>query len=53
LLEAGRFDSCVFYGETAGYFGSATTVDDAVVAYEVADDAESVVERTLGFIDDL
>ena len=40
-------------GDGAGDFGGTTTVDDAVVADEVPDDAESVVEGALGLIDDL
>ena len=53
LLESGRFHGRVFDRETAGDFGRAAAVDDAVVADEVADDAEGVVKRALGFVDDL
>lgn len=53
LFQTGGFDRRVLDGETACYFCCAAAVDDAVVAHEVADYAEGVVERAFCFIDDL
>lgn len=53
LLQAGRLDGRVLDGQRAGDLGGATTVDDTVVADEVADHTESIVEGALGFVDDL
>lgn len=40
-------------GDGASDFGGSSSVDDAVVADEVADDTECVVESALGLVDDL
>jgi hypothetical protein len=53
LLEARRLHGGVLDGDGAGDFGGAASVHDAVVADEVADYAESIVERALRLIDDL
>lgn len=41
------------HGEAAGDLGRAAAVDDAVVADEVAHDAEGIVQCALGLVDDL
>lgn len=43
LFKTGRLDGGIFDGERAGDFSGATSVDDAVVLDQVADDAESVM----------
>jgi hypothetical protein len=53
LLQTGCLDGRVFDRQAAGDFGRTAAVDDAVVADEVADDAEGVVEGALGFVDEL
>lgn len=53
LLQAGRLDGRVLDGQRAGDLGSATAVDDTVVADKVADYTEGIVEGALGLVDDL
>lgn len=53
LLDRSDLVGLVRDGDGARNLGCASAVDDAVVADEVADDAEGVVERSLGLVDDL
>lgn len=53
LLQPGRLDRRVLDREGARHLGGAAAVDDTVVANEVPDDAEGVVEGSLRLVDDL
>lgn len=53
MLETRGLDCCVFDGERTGDFSCSSTVHNTVVADKVADNAEGIVERSLGFVDDL
>lgn len=53
LLDRGDLVGFGGDGDRAGNLGSTAAVDDAVVAHEVADDAESVVQCALSLVDDL
>lgn len=52
LLETRALDCCILDGQRACNLSRTSTVDDAVVAHEVSDDAKSVVQRSLGLVDD-
>lgn len=53
LLDAGGVVGGVRNGERACNLGGSSSVHDAVVLNQVADNAEGVVERTLGLVNDL
>ena len=53
LFQAGSLDSRVLDGQAAGDLGRAAAIDNAVVAHQVSHNAESIVQRALGFVDDL
>ena len=53
LFEPRRLNCSIFHGQTAGNFGCSTTVYDTVVADEVTNNTESIVERSLGLVDNL
>jgi hypothetical protein len=42
-----------FHGQRTSNFGGSSSIDDAVVFDEISNDAESIVKRPFGFVDDL
>ena len=53
LLKAWGLDGGILNGERAGNLSSSTSVDNAVITNQVADDAKSIVQGTLSLIDNL
>lgn len=53
LLQRSNLVSGLGDSDTADNFGSSTTVDDSVVSDQVSDDADGIVQRALGLVDDL
>lgn len=51
--EGTYLDSSVLDGEGAGNLSGTTAVDDTVIADQVADDAEGVVQGSLSLVDEL
>ena len=46
-------DGGIFHSQSTSDLGSTTTIHNSVVTNQVANDAKSIVQRTLGFVDDL
>lgn len=53
LLQAWSLVGSIRNREGAGNFCSTTSIYDTVVLYKIADDAEGIMEGTLGLVDDL
>ncbi|KAI6768986.1 hypothetical protein HG531_010090 [Fusarium graminearum] len=53
LFKARGLDSRILDGQRAGNLGSTTTVDNAVITDQVSHHAKSIMQRSLGLVDNL